>query len=140
MNRYQEKATQTANHLVEKPSVLMRVASRAAARLLRFANRLGVGSREDFGTLIRLARAYANGSYRAMPKSSLLALVGALVYFLMPLDAIPDPIIALGFLDDIVVLRYALRHARKDLNNFLTWETTQQPVEINLNEPPTSRQ
>lgn len=139
MNRYQAKAVDTANQLVNKPSVLMRVAGRAAARLLRFANRLGVGSREDFGTLVRLARAYANGSYRAMPKSSLLALVGALVYFLMPLDAIPDPILVLGFLDDVVVLRYALRHARKDLDAFLAWEA-KQPVEINLHEPPASQQ
>jgi len=61
------------------------------------------------------------------------------VYFLMPLDAIPDPIIALGFLDDLVVLRYALRHARKDLDAFLAWEKQQQPVEINLHEPPASR-
>jgi uncharacterized membrane protein YkvA (DUF1232 family) len=37
------------------------------------------------------------------------ALVGALVYFVLPVDALPDILPALGFTDDALVLVTALR-------------------------------
>jgi uncharacterized membrane protein YkvA (DUF1232 family) len=134
MNRYREKAQRTAVRLIENPPVLLRVAGRASTRVLHFASRLSSETREDMGSIIRLTRAWANGRYREIPKASLLAVVGALVYFLMPLDIIPDPILALGFLDDVVVLRYAMRYARRDLDAFLAWEADQKTPE----QPPES--
>lgn len=122
MNRHRARATASAEQLVERPAVLLRVAQRAGERLLKAGGRLGKHGVSDLSILVRLARAWGRGDYRVMPRKSLLALVGALVYFLMPLDAIPDPILGLGFLDDLAVLGYAMRYARKDLEAFETWE------------------
>src|SRR4029434_9149163 len=49
--------------------------------------------------LFRLVKAYAVGEYRAVPWKSLIASVTALVYFIYPLDFIPDFLLP-GFLDD----------------------------------------
>lgn len=122
MNRYREQANKSAAQLVERPDVLVRMSKRASGRLLAMTGRLGKGTIANLGVLIRLTRDWGRGRYRVIPKKSLLALVGALVYFLMPLDAIPDPILGLGFLDDMAVLGYAMRYARKDLDDFVEWE------------------
>ena len=38
-----------------------------------------------------------------------LTLIGALAYFVLPLDAIPDMIFGLGFADDIALLTYVIK-------------------------------
>ena len=42
----------------------------------------------------------------------------ALLYILMPLDAVPDIIPIAGFLDDAVVLKLCLDMVRKDLDKY----------------------
>lgn len=37
-------------------------------------------------------------------------LMGALAYFVLPLDVVPDFLVAVGFVDDAAVLAYAYRH------------------------------
>lgn len=138
MNRYRKKAQRVAERLLQRPLILLRMTGRASTKLVQTAGRLGGVNSENIDTLIRLTRAWGIGDYREVPKASLAALVGALVYFLMPLDAIPDPILALGFLDDIAVLRYALKYARKDLDAFKEWEAQQDA--LNPSAPPASRQ
>lgn len=52
------------------------------------------------------------------PKTPLKAkaiLMGALAYFIMPVDMIPDFIALLGFTDDAVVLFMALRQVRQSI-------------------------
>jgi uncharacterized membrane protein YkvA (DUF1232 family) len=74
-------------------------------------------------TMLRLIRAYYRGEYRALTESTLIVIVAAIIYIVSPLDAIPDAIPALGFLDDATVLTLAIRRARQDLDDFMTWET-----------------
>jgi len=76
-----------------------------------------------FQTMLRLIRAYYRGEYRAVTESTLIVIVAAIIYIVSPLDAIPDAIPALGFLDDATVLALAVRRTRQDLDDFMTWET-----------------
>ena len=46
---------------------------------------------------------------RATPLSVKAALIGALAYFVLPMDAIPDMLPVLGFTDDAAVLATALK-------------------------------
>jgi len=43
----------------------------------------------------------------ATPNRIKAAIMGALAYFVMPLDAIPDTILGIGYLDDLGVLAWA---------------------------------
>ena len=72
--------------------------------------------------IIRMIQAFANGSYRELPWKSLLALTGGVVYFLMPLDLMPDFIPFTGLLDDFTVIMLLTSAFQQDIEDFLFWE------------------
>ncbi len=72
--------------------------------------------------MLRLVRAWANGSYRVVPWKSLVMAVGGLTYFVLPFDIFPDFIPLLGFFDDAAVVAYIVHTIRQDLDAFTTWE------------------
>jgi uncharacterized membrane protein YkvA (DUF1232 family) len=74
-------------------------------------------------SFFRLVRAYVNGSYRQISAKSLLAIVAALVYFVSPIDLIPDFILGLGLIDDATVLAWTIRACAADIAAFLAWES-----------------
>ena len=49
----------------------------------------------------------------AVPRSMKLKVLGALGYFILPLDIIPDFVLGLGFTDDLAALAWALFTMRK---------------------------
>jgi uncharacterized membrane protein YkvA (DUF1232 family) len=75
-------------------------------------------------TMLRLIRAYYRGDYRAVPDSTLVVVIAAIIYVVSPLDIIPDAIPAIGFLDDATILALALKRTKQDLDDFMIWETT----------------
>jgi uncharacterized membrane protein YkvA (DUF1232 family) len=82
---------------------------------------------QSLNTTFRLIRSYANGDYRVIPWESMLLLVAAVVYLLMPLDLIPDFIVGLGFLDDVALFGWVLKSVSTDLDAFTTWEAAGRP-------------
>lgn len=72
--------------------------------------------------MARIIKAFANGKYRELPWKSLLSLVGGLVYFMMPIDLIPDFIPFTGFLDDFTVIMLISAAFKQDIEEFLRWE------------------
>lgn len=73
-------------------------------------------------TFQRMVRAYAKREYPHLPWKSLLAIIGSLLYFLNPLDLIPDFIPGIGLLDDITVLAWAYKSLGGDVMRFEEWE------------------
>ena len=49
------------------------------------------------------------------PLAAKAVLIGALTYFIVPTDLVPDILIGTGFLDDATVLAYAIATARKHI-------------------------
>jgi uncharacterized membrane protein YkvA (DUF1232 family) len=78
--------------------------------------------RESLQASIRLLRAYANGQYRDLPWESLVSIIASIVYFVMPLDLIPDFILAFGLIDDAALLGWILSSVKKDIDRFVEWE------------------
>lgn len=76
----------------------------------------------ELGALFRLVRAWAGGRYKQVSLKTIVLVMAALVYFVNPLDIIPDVIPALGFVDDVTVIAYVVNHVRKEIESFLTWE------------------
>jgi uncharacterized membrane protein YkvA (DUF1232 family) len=77
---------------------------------------------ESLLTLFRLLRAYARGDYRNVPGKSLVLIVAAVLYFLMPIDLIPDVIVGLGFVDDVAILAWVVSTVSGVLEDFRKWE------------------
>lgn len=82
---------------------------------------------DDLRTLFRLARRWTRKEYRMIPWRSMLYGVAAIVYFVNPVDLIPDAIAGLGFLDDVVVVGAIVKAIQKDLDDFRWWEEQQLP-------------
>ena len=70
----------------------------------------------------RLIKAYAKGTYRDIPWSSLVMLVAAVIYFVMPIDLIPDFIVGFGLLDDAALLGWTVKKFSADIDAFIEWE------------------
>lgn len=74
--------------------------------------------------LLRLLRAYAGGEYRNVSTKSLILMVAGVLYFVMPVDVIPDFVIGLGFLDDAAVLAWVVSTVKTVLTDFERWESS----------------
>ena len=78
----------------------------------------------DLASLIRLLKAWAAGRYRNVPWRSVSLSIAALLYFVSPLDAMPDFLPALGLVDDAFIITWVMRTIQKDLERFRQWEST----------------
>ena len=99
---------------------VVRAAYRHLASHESGARRMG----EDFHRLIRLARAWAKREYTVIPWRSLVYVVAALLYFINPIDVIPDALVGLGFVDDAAVVAAVVRALRREIAAFDAWEST----------------
>lgn len=77
---------------------------------------------------LSLTRDYANGSYTRIPKGSIISITAGLLYFISPLDVIPDFIPGLGFLDDAYILGLVYKQVAKDLEKYKAWKDSQAKI------------
>jgi len=77
----------------------------------------------DIKLMIELISDYYSGRYTDIPWRVLTSVVGAVAYFISPIDAIPDMILVLGYTDDAYVLKLALDFARDDLDKYKDWKS-----------------
>lgn len=78
--------------------------------------------------LFEVAKAYSNGSYTTIPRGSIVAIVTGLLYFISPLDLVPDFIGGLGFVDDALILSLVYKQVAKDLEKYLKWKAAQKNI------------
>ena len=83
---------------------------------------------EDIKTSFSLIRDWFNGSYDKIPGRMIASLAGALIYFISPIDLIPDWIPMAGFLDDAAILAAVFKLSEADLIFYRRWKR-KQPVE-----------
>jgi len=81
-----------------------------------------VGLWNDIKLMVGLITDYAKRNYRDVPWNVIAAVTGAVVYFVSPVDAIPDYIPVVGFIDDALVVKLALEVARPDLEKYEAWK------------------
>jgi len=112
---------QRALRIVQDPEHLSKLVQEADAKAEAHQSRIEKFWYELKG-LLRLLQAYVTGRYRDVPWKTLLTAVGAVLYFLNPLDLIPDFIYGFGYIDDALVVGMVLGSIRKDLDKFNAWE------------------
>ncbi|MED5387278.1 MAG: DUF1232 domain-containing protein [Pseudomonadota bacterium] len=119
-NPFRKEASRRAERILRSATASRWLARAVSQRSDALEQRLGEAA-EQLKLLAQLLLDWATGRYRQVPWATLVTISGALVYFLMPLDAIPDPIIGLGLLDDIGVLAKAWQFAGKDIERYRQW-------------------
>ena len=72
-------------------------------------------------TMISLVRSYVKKEYTEIPLGTIIAVVSALIYFLSPIDVIPDNIPGIGHLDDATVIVACLKWVGDDMREYERW-------------------
>lgn len=72
-------------------------------------------------TLLPLLRDVASGRYRPVPWKALGIAAGAFVYLISPLDLIPDVLVGIGVLDDLVIVTWLLGKLDDALEDYRVW-------------------
>ena len=117
-------ARKHAAEYLKNPARLNRLIDKAAQKIY---HRQGPFSeiRDSLQASFRLLRAYAGGRYREIPTASLISIIASIIYFVMPVDVIPDFILALGLVDDAALLGWVLSSVKSDIDHFIAWEKEQ---------------
>jgi len=90
--------------------------------------------KEKFFTLGRMVKAYALGHYREIPWKPLLMITAVVIYFVNPIDIIPDWIPGLGLSDDFTILASVYATVKNEIDKFLSWERSRSDDAIAIDE------
>jgi len=80
-------------------------------------------------TVTRMLKAWRKKEYRNIDKSSIFIAIVILLYYVNPIDLIPDFIPVIGGLDDLILLGFLLKVIDKEIEKFTTWEQQQATAE-----------
>jgi uncharacterized membrane protein YkvA (DUF1232 family) len=88
---------------------------------------MGIGGifdviREKITIMGTLIKAYAIGDYRQIELSSLVKIIAAFVYFISPIDIIPDFLPLIGLSDDVALLVFIFKSIDEELLKFNQWQ------------------
>ena len=72
---------------------------------------------KDFKLLLQMAKDTFAGRYK-MDMWNLSVIVGTIVYVISPIDAVPDFIPVLGWLDDAAIVGYAINRLGEEMKKY----------------------
>jgi len=128
---------------IKKASKLIANPGKLSALLLSSVNKikLNKGSiqkiKNELLLLTELIKYWSKGQYKDISTKSILMIVGAIIYFVNPLDIIPDFTPILGFTDDATILYYVIRKISSEIDKFRNWKELQTINNIDLNDKST---
>lgn len=77
---------------------------------------------EKLQLLFEIIRAWIKGEYKEIPKGSIIMIIAAILYFVSPIDIIPDWILGIGLIDDVAVIAFVYKQVSSDLEKFKIWK------------------
>jgi len=76
---------------------------------------------DDIQLMFGLLGDWLSGTYK-VSTGTILAILGAVIYFVTPIDAIPDFIPVLGWMDDAAVFTLVINQIRAELDRYKAWK------------------
>lgn len=121
------KYTRKAEHTAKDPNRIRKLLEDSQEKIGKMAqdDQKVSGFIGMLKTLMRMLRAYLNGTYKIIPWKTLILMIGTMIYFVSPLDFIPDFIPIAGFVDDLSLVVWLFNRFQKDIRAFEEWELTQ---------------
>ena len=129
-------------------STFYKVALRKAPRIAKNTNgllrllrnvllktqKMGVGGvfdviREKIIILGSLIKSYATGEYRQIELPNLLKIIAGFLYFILPIDIIPDFLPFIGLTDDVALFMFIISSIDGELVRFEQWNKNK-PVQL----------
>lgn len=126
-NRFFKFAIDRATRMAGKPARILNVIAQLSLKLNKshFKNINAASIKEQFLLIGRMVKASVLGKYKIQSPRVFIILLAAIIYFLNPLDLIPDFIPALGLTDDLAVLAWVYQAAYAEVQAFQKWEAAQ---------------
>jgi uncharacterized membrane protein YkvA (DUF1232 family) len=112
----------SARRLIKHPEQLRQIVDDAFIKVRKHSDAI----REiaaDLQIILRLIKAWLAGDYKDISTKSIVILIGAILYFLNPFDAIPDTIPVLGYVDDVAVVGWVVKTLKDEVEKFRVWES-----------------
>lgn len=79
------------------------------------------GNLSEIPMMALLIKSYLKKEYKEIPIGTIIAILSALIYFVSPVDLIPDVIPGVGYVDDTAVIGLALLMVKSDLDDYKEW-------------------
>lgn len=116
---YESQAQGMMKNPRRRENLLKAVALKAASN----KNSLG-DAKEQAVLLAEFVKAWYKKEYRHVSKGTIMSILAALIYFVSPIDVVPDFLVGIGLVDDIAVLGFAYKRIAKDLEKFKAWKSS----------------
>ncbi len=122
----EEQATTELENNRDEAEELLKDSDKTERFLQRIEEKLKniplVGSKlSNIPVMISLVRSYIKKQYTDLPLGTIIAIISALIYFLSPIDILPDSIPVLGYFDDATVIGVCWKLVESDVNEYVKW-------------------
>ncbi|WP_324823554.1 YkvA family protein [Sinanaerobacter sp. ZZT-01] len=117
-----EKSTLKAKDVLKSKGQTVAVFSKAMEKSESIQ---GVPILREVSLMFSMVVDYMQGKYKEVPLGTIIGITAAVIYFVSPVDVIPDFIPVIGQADDVAVITWAIKHARKDLEAYAEWKNNQ---------------
>ena len=77
---------------------------------------------EDIQLMFGIVKDWFSGEYKEVPVGSIIAIIGGIIYFVSPIDLVPDFVPAAGYIDDVFVLGLVINQVSSDLQKYKEWK------------------
>ncbi|MGM0789273.1 MAG: YkvA family protein [Bacillota bacterium] len=84
--------------------------------------------------LFELIKAYSKGQYRDISAKTAVTVIAGILYFVSPLDLVPDFLAGIGILDDAAIIGFIIKQIANELERFKLWRETQPDNIIDIEE------
>ena len=132
-----------AESLVQSPERVQKLTAQAMRKLTQQGSDGLRQAQSQLQTSISMINAWRTGEYDGISTKTIVSLAAALLYFVVPLDVIPDFILGWGFIDDMAVMGYVYNQVSHEIDDFKTWQAGKDEAEEETedasseNHPPT---
>lgn len=114
-----EKGYEKAEGILKEESKLERLLQRLEKKLQSIPK---IGDKlSHVPVFASLVKSYAKKEYTEVPVGTIVAVISALVYFVSPIDLIPDVIPGAGHIDDVAVVGACLVLVDTDIKDYIKW-------------------
>ena len=132
-SKFFKKFLAAAEGYIKQPTRLKKLLTDAYAKASE-KKELGTLAHEAWETLqslFRLIKLSISGEYTELPSTTVVGAVAVLIYFISPIDLIPDFIPVLGLLDDMALLAWFSTSIKHELDKFHAWEQAKAATVVN---------
>ena len=123
-SRFYQQALKLARDYLQNPEKMDGLLNRADNKAALGKGRLNEAW-QQVQLLVQMLKSYRAGEYKELSSKSLLLIVAALLYFIMPVDLVPDFLIGLGYIDDVALLAWTVQTISGELEKFAEWRKIQ---------------